>query len=88
MTEAERHEILAKLPTIHFGKCLKWWHDHWAHFIPFQGDYVEEDNVDQKANVVMEKYILPGNYLIVPHTILAKAVTGFQEVSIISNLVM
>ena len=46
MTEAERHEILAKLPTIHFGKCLKWWHDHWAHFIPFQGDYVEEDNVD------------------------------------------
>jgi len=34
------------LPTIHFGKCLKWWYDRWTPFIPFQGDYVEEDNVD------------------------------------------
>jgi len=46
MTEAEWYEVLAKWPTIHFRKCLKWWHDHWDHFIPFQGDYVEEDNVD------------------------------------------
>lgn len=46
MTEAEWHKVLAKLPTIHFGKCLKWWYDRWTPFIPFQGDYVEEDNVD------------------------------------------
>ena len=46
MTEAEWHGVPAKLPTIHFRKCLKSWHDCRAHFIPFQGDYMEEDNVD------------------------------------------
>jgi len=79
MTEAEWHEVLAKLPTIHFGKCLKWWYDRWTHFIPFQGDYVEEDNVDEKANVFMEKQILPGNYVIMPHTILEKLQLAFKK---------
>ena len=33
--------LFPELPTVHFTKCFAQWHDHEAHCMKFQGDYLE-----------------------------------------------
>ena len=48
-------DALVEFQTMHITECFKYWYDHWAHCRKAQGDQFEEDNVDHKAGVVMEK---------------------------------
>jgi hypothetical protein len=49
MIQTELGDVLAKFQTVN------WWRDHWIHCIKSQGDYFDDNSIDQKVSVVGEK---------------------------------
>jgi hypothetical protein len=43
--QAKSEYALATFQTIHFTKCFKWWHNHWAHGVKSQKHYTERNKI-------------------------------------------
>jgi hypothetical protein len=48
-------DSLAKFQTVHFTKCFKWWHNHWAHSVTYQVHYFGGSKINYKVSTVIKK---------------------------------
>jgi len=55
MADAILQDSLAKFQTVHFIKYCKWWHNHWAHSVTFQGHYFGGNKINYNVNAVIKK---------------------------------
>jgi hypothetical protein len=46
MIQGKLQDTLVKFQTMYITVKFEWWHDHWARYIKYKGEYIEGANIN------------------------------------------